>query len=55
MTAEPKMPSSIAGLEKISLYFDDADDLEKKSANIDVSDADSFFNLPDDADDKDED
>ncbi|MDE0852486.1 DUF1013 domain-containing protein [Yoonia sp.] len=55
MAAEPKMPSSIAGLETFSLAGDDADDLEAKSANLDVSDADSFFNLPDNTDDEDAD
>jgi hypothetical protein len=42
------MPSAIAGLETFSLGDDDAE-LETKSDNLDVSDADSFFNLPDDA------
>lgn len=55
MPAEPKMPSAIAGLETFSLGEDDADDLETKSADIDVSDADSFFNLPDSDETKDED
>ncbi len=55
MPAEPKMPSSIAGLETFSLSDDDDDDLETKSASLDVSDADSFFNLPDDADEKEKD
>jgi len=50
MPAEPKMPSSLAGLETFSLADprDDEDDLETKAGNLDVSDADSFFNLPDD-------
>jgi hypothetical protein len=50
MPAEPKMPSSLAGLETFSLADprDDDYDLETKSGNLDVSDADSFFNLPDD-------
>ncbi|MFT6118780.1 MAG: hypothetical protein ACJAXK_000715 [Yoonia sp.] len=50
MPAEPKMPSSLTASETFSLADprDDEDDLETK--NIDVSDADSFFNLPDDAD-----
>jgi hypothetical protein len=55
MPAEPKMPSAIAGLETFSLSDDVDDDLETKSADMDVSDADSFFNLPDDVEDKDED
>ena len=50
MPAEPKMPSSLAGLETFSLADrrDDEDDLETKAGNLDVSDADSFFNLPND-------
>ena len=54
MPVEPKMPSAMAGLETFSL----ADDVEEEgdnTANMDVSDADSFFNLPDDAESKDED
>ncbi|MDG1376753.1 MAG: DUF1013 domain-containing protein [Yoonia sp.] len=49
MAPEPKMPSSMAGLEAFSLSDprgDDDDEDEHK--NLDVSDADSFFNLPDD-------
>jgi hypothetical protein len=45
MVAEPKMPSSIEGLETFSLADDDEDDSEKRS-DADFSDADSFFNLP---------
>jgi hypothetical protein len=50
MTPEPKMPSAIAGLETFSLSAneDDKDD-------TDFSDADSFFNLPDDDDEDDDD
>jgi hypothetical protein len=49
MSPEPKVPSSIAGLENFSLTEEDA-----KPA--DFSDADSFFNLPHaDEDDEDED
>jgi len=53
MPAEPKMPSAMAGLETFSL----GDDVEEdaKEADMDVSDADSFFNLPEDAESKDED
>jgi len=49
MPAEPKMPSAIAGLETFSLSAneDDKDD-------TDFSDADSFFNLPDDDEDDDD-
>jgi len=50
MGTEPRMPSSIAGLENFSLSQRDTDDRPAK----DFSDADSFFNLPD-ADDEDED
>ncbi|WP_294226447.1 DUF1013 domain-containing protein [uncultured Shimia sp.] len=45
MDAEPKMPSSIEGLETFSLSDDDEDESEKRS-DADFSDADSFFNLP---------
>ncbi len=52
MPAEPKMPSAMAGLETFSLS-DPRDEEEEEDDNRDVSDADSFFNLPDD-DDKDD-
>jgi hypothetical protein len=52
MAAEPKMPSAMAGLETFSLS-DSNDDDEEEVDTRDVKDADSFFNLPDDADDKD--
>lgn len=48
MATEPKMPSSIAGLETFSLS-------EKEERPKDYSDADSFFNLPHGDDDEDED
>ena len=49
MQDEPKMPSSIAGLENFTLT-------EREEKPSDYSDADSFFNLPDsDEDDEDED
>ncbi|MDN5785498.1 DUF1013 domain-containing protein [Pseudorhodobacter sp.] len=48
MPDEPKMPSSIAGLENFTHA-----DREEKSA--DYSDADSFFNLPEADEDDDED
>ena len=51
MPAEPKMPSAIAGLETFSLGDDEnapADD--DKEADLDVADADSFFNLPEGGD-----
>lgn len=47
MPDEPKMPSSIAGLEHFILT-------EKEDKTADYSDAESFFNLPD-ADEDDED
>jgi len=55
MAPEPKMPSSMAGLEAFSLADprDEEEDEVEKNKNLDVSDADSFFNLPDD--DKDDD
>lgn len=49
--AEAKMPSAMAGLETFSLA--DTADEEPEEKEVDVSDADSFFNLPDgDGDDK---
>lgn len=55
MDTEPRLPSSMEGLETFTLS-DSRDDEDKKS-NADYSDADSFFNLPggDDDDDEDED
>ena len=50
MAPEPKMPSSISGLETFTLSDNDDEEEEDKR---DVSDADSFFNLPDDAEDDD--
>jgi len=49
---EPKMPSAMAGLEAFSLSDprdegEDAEDEEEKADDRDVSDAESFFNLPD--------
>jgi hypothetical protein len=53
MPDEPKMPSSIAGLETFSLSTDlDADDDDEDTS---VPDKDTFFNLPDNADDDDDD
>ncbi len=51
MAPEPKMPSSMAGLESFSLS-ETMDD--PRDSNADFSDADSFFNLPDDAEDEDD-
>ena len=50
MSDEPRLPSSIAGLENFSLSKDD--DKPERDDNLD---ADSFFNLPDADDDEDED
>ena len=51
MPAEPKMPSSIAGLENFSLSKSE----EEEKSPADYSDAESFFNLPnDDEDDEDD-
>ena len=50
MDPEPKMPTAIAGLETFSLSAMDDDEKEP-----DLPDADSFFNLPDDADDEEDD
>ena len=47
MAPEPKMPSALAGLETFSLSDSDDD----KEDTRDISDADSFFNLPDGGDD----
>lgn len=52
MDPEPKMPSSMAGLEAFSLSDPRGDDEDDDHKNLDVSDADSFFNLPDDKDDE---
>ncbi|MCG3266939.1 DUF1013 domain-containing protein [Loktanella sp. D2R18] len=47
MEPEPKMPAALSGLETFSLS-DPRDDEEDSGADPrDVSDADSFFNLPD--------
>jgi uncharacterized protein len=53
MPSEPKLPSSIAGLENFTLSRPEPEE-EDKSAK-DFSNADSFFNLRDDEDDEDED
>jgi len=54
MSDEPKIPSSIAGLETFTLGGHDAAEEEEKSP-ADFSDADSFFNLPGGDADEDED
>lgn len=49
MPAEPKMPSAIAGLETFSLGDPrDEASVEGEDKEIELADADSFFNLPDD-------
>ena len=52
MSTEPKIPTAIAGLENFTLSG--ASDEEEKNP-ADYSNADSFFNLPDNDDDEDED
>ncbi|MEI4484989.1 cell cycle transcriptional regulator TrcR [Frigidibacter sp. MR17.14] len=54
MSSEPRMPSSIAGLETFTLSKPEPEPEEEPSAK-DFSDADSFFNLPQGEDDEDED
>ena len=54
MAPEPRMPSSMEGLETFSLSDPRGDDDEEEDLR-DVSDADSFFNLPDDDEDDDQD
>ena len=49
---EPKMPSSISGLETFTLSNDSHDEEED---NAPIVDADSFFNLPDTSDEDEED
>ncbi len=53
MAPEPKIPSSISGLETFTLGNDTADHDDDKD-DTDFSDADSFFNLPDDDDEDDD-
>ncbi|WP_204115600.1 DUF1013 domain-containing protein [Shimia biformata] len=54
MEAEPKIPTAIEGLETFSLSDSDDEDEEDKRKDGDFADADSFFNLPGDSDDEDE-
>ncbi|MBE0412186.1 DUF1013 domain-containing protein [Yoonia sp.] len=54
MAPEPRMPSSMEGLETFSLS-DPRADHEEEEDKRDVSDANSFFNLPDDDDEDDDD
>ncbi|SMY06754.1 DUF1013 domain-containing protein [Flavimaricola marinus] len=61
MDTEPKIPTAIAGLETFSLGDsgddprDSLDDEDERKDTRDVADAESFFNLPGDAGDDDED
>ncbi|MEL6571803.1 MAG: DUF1013 domain-containing protein [Pseudomonadota bacterium] len=52
MPAEPKMPAAIAGLETFSLTEDEGGEAVEtpEGADLDVADADSFFNLPEGGD-----
>ncbi|CUJ06547.1 DUF1013 domain-containing protein [Cognatishimia activa] len=55
MDAEPRMPTSIEGLETFTLGGDDTaglDDPRADDEEKDFSDADSFFDLPGDSDDE---
>jgi hypothetical protein len=51
MEPEPKMPTAMAGLETFSLADPRGEDDEAEEDTRDVSDADSFFNLPEDGED----
>ena len=53
MEPEPKIPTAIEGLESFTLMGDD-DDEDKPRKDDDLVDADSFFNLPGDTSDDDE-
>ncbi|SFQ35472.1 hypothetical protein SAMN05421853_104121 [Roseivivax halotolerans] len=56
MDPEPRLPSSMEGLESFSLSDPrDGEDDEEEKGNQNYADADSFFNLPDDDDDESED
>ena len=52
MAPEPRMPSSMEGLETFSLSDPRGDDEEDTKSDEDFLDADSFFNLPDSGDDE---
>ncbi|MEM8850887.1 MAG: cell cycle transcriptional regulator TrcR [Pseudomonadota bacterium] len=54
MEPEPKIPSSISGLETFSLSGNDDEDEDPRDTR-DVRDADSFFNLPEAKDEEDDD
>ena len=51
-SGEPKMPTAISGLETFSLTGNEDDDEDNQSSG--PIDADSFFNLPDQPDDEEE-
>ncbi len=53
MPVEPKMPEGLSGLETFGIVDmgDDPRGDDDEDDHLDVSDADSFFNLPDDTDD----
>ena len=53
MPAEPKIPTAIEGLETFTLGGADIDD-EDEDDTSDIMDAESFFNLPEDGDEKEE-
>ena len=46
MSPEPKMPASMSGLEGFTLSESNAEEEEEPKDERDVTDADSFFNLP---------
>ncbi|MGR3625507.1 MAG: DUF1013 domain-containing protein [Limimaricola sp.] len=56
MSPEPKMPSSMTGLEGFTLSESNAteEEPEEEEDTRDVKDADSFFNLPKGSDDEDD-
>ncbi|AUC52714.1 cytoplasmic protein [Sagittula sp. P11] len=54
-SAEPRLPSNMEGLESFSLSDPRGDDDEEEEDNQNYLDADSFFNLPEDKEDEDED
>lgn len=54
MAPEPKMPSSMAGLEAFTLSGNAPDEDDEVANAKDFSNADSFFNLPDDDDEDDD-
>ncbi|UWR26787.1 DUF1013 domain-containing protein [Sulfitobacter sp. S223] len=55
MDTEPRMPTAIEGLETFTLSGEMAEDDEDDKKPGDFSDADSFFNLPDDSDEGEDD